>query len=106
MTDFKSAPRVKDPALFKWLHAEGVHCVLCGYPAQLHHLIRRSQRGDDVPANLIGLCAMHHTALHAGDRETRKRVGACLSAEQIAYVQAKIGDGADDWLLRHYGVTA
>jgi len=33
---------------------------------ELHHLIRRSQGGDDVPDNIVPLCGACHRKLHDG----------------------------------------
>jgi len=33
---------------------------------ELHHLVRRSQGGDDVPDNIVPLCGACHRKLHDG----------------------------------------
>lgn len=39
-------------------------CVTCALgPVELHHIIPRSQGGDDTPENLVALCRAHHTML-------------------------------------------
>ena len=41
-------------------------CAKCGATKELqvHHRIRRSQGGKDLPSNLITLCAYHHRWVH------------------------------------------
>ncbi len=59
----------------KILERDGWKCQYCGRRdlLQIHHLIRRSQRGADCDENLIVLCGVCHRLLHAGrvglDRE-------------------------------------
>jgi 5-methylcytosine-specific restriction endonuclease McrA len=45
---------------------DGWRCQGCGSLRQLevHHIMRRSQLGDDVDANLITLCASCHQQIH------------------------------------------
>ncbi len=44
----------------------GSRCQKCGSleNLQVHHMIRRSQQGDDAVANLLTLCAHCHMAEH------------------------------------------
>jgi 5-methylcytosine-specific restriction endonuclease McrA len=48
------------------LQRDAWRCQKCGSLTQLevHHLIKRSQLGDDVMDNLITLCAHCHQACH------------------------------------------
>ncbi len=65
-------PRLRlDPAAYQQLtrqvlQRDGWRCQWCGRRNQLqvHHLIPRSQQGDDVEANLITLCSRCHYAAH------------------------------------------
>ena len=45
---------------------DGYLCALCGSDKyiQLHHCVKRSQGGSDVPQNLITLCADCHVLAH------------------------------------------
>ena len=45
------------------LERDGWRCQGCGSPRNLevHHIVKRSQLGNDVDANLITLCASCHT---------------------------------------------
>ncbi len=65
-------PRLKlDPAAYqdliqRVLRRDGWRCQSCGrlYDLQVHHLIPRSQQGDDTEVNLITLCAACHRTAH------------------------------------------
>ena len=50
---------------------------------QLHHLIRRSQGGDDVPENIVPLCGECHRRLHDG-----RLVSLRLTAAEKAYLRS------------------
>lgn len=41
-------------------------CISCGHArgVEAHHILRRSQGGDDVAANLVPLCRDCHGAVH------------------------------------------
>ena len=58
--------RIKDEKLLKE-YRKG-HCELCGNPYRLevHHIISKGAGGDDVPENLITLCAFCHFKVHSG----------------------------------------
>lgn len=51
----------------------------CGYfgctsePSEAHHIIFRSQGGEDTPDNLISLCRKHHEMVHNGVTQYGKR---------------------------------
>ena len=48
------------------LERDDWRCQKCGSleNLQIHHQIKRSQLGDDAPANLVTLCARCHMAEH------------------------------------------
>jgi hypothetical protein len=102
--DPKPAKRVKDAKALKAVHARGCVCALnCGLPGEAHHVLPRSQGGDDVEANLVCLCAFHHQAVHANDLCARTDLGdyvVLLRPDVMAYVVAKLGDGGVEWLRR------
>ncbi len=52
----------------KILERDGWKCQYCGRrdELQIHHMIRRSQRGADCEENLIVLCSPCHRLLHLG----------------------------------------
>lgn len=35
-------------------------CDICGDPADIHHIVYRSEGGFDIPINYTYLCAFHH----------------------------------------------
>ena len=104
--DWKPAPR-KKATTKQWgimRHRLNRHCAVCGDPAQsAHHIVRKSQGGDDLPENLIGLCG-HGTRGCHGKAERRDRhalasIRYALTREQVAYVVGKKGEA---WLDRAY----
>lgn len=104
--DPKPAKRVKNPKVMKSLHVRGVICVLCGKPGSLHHVYPRSQGGDDVPENLLGLCGTgttgHHGLIENGDESARSLLGLYLALERtdtIFYITDKLGtEEGMEWL--------
>jgi hypothetical protein len=109
-TDFKNPPRVKDPALLRWMHSRHPRCVLCGNPASLHHIYSRGKQGDDLPENLIALCGDgvtgHHGLIEANDVATRFSVGIYLMEkrpEVVLYMQVKLGtEEGLEWLRQKF----
>lgn len=84
-------------------------CRIChwgwatGYGAlEMHHLVSRAQRGDDVADNLIPLCAVHHLAVTTGDSAALQRVALTLTDAERAYIVGKLGEGG---MERLFGVT-
>lgn len=71
----------------------GDGCRVCGanYMNELHHLVPRSQGGDDWPANLVELCRSCHTLIEARNETVSMRLGAKLHADELAYVTQKKG---------------
>jgi hypothetical protein len=65
-------------------------CRICGHAlVQLHHLIRRSQGGDDVADNLVPLCLLCHGELHRDDGTTARRLMARLTPAELAYMRSR-----------------
>lgn len=67
--DSRPAARIKDPDALRRARLRFRSCAACGAPAGgVHHLIPRGEGGDDVIANLLGLCGHGtmrcHGALH------------------------------------------
>ena len=65
--DPKPAKRIVDPdtvrrylLMHPW--CEAASCINPAWHA--HHVLYRSQGGDDVDANLLSLCGDHHAAVH------------------------------------------
>src|SRR6266511_144302 len=72
-------------------------CRVCGdRPTELHHVVPRSQGGDDVSENYIPLCRRHHTMLedHSPGWLTVAAYVHCYvmaRESRLSYVRAKIG---------------
>ncbi len=66
-------------------------CRVCGslIGLEMHHLVNRSQQGDDVADNLIPLCIAHHGLITRRDHATAHAVRASLTPEEAAYCAAK-----------------
>lgn len=107
--DAKQAKRVRDPKAMKAVHEQGCFCVLnCGDRGSVHHVLPRSQGGDDVDANMVCLCGSgttgHHGKVEANDTATLVLLGEHLLLERpdtVAYIKTKLGEtGGAEWLAR------
>ena len=90
-------------------------CRVCrgAPPNELHHLVPRSQGGDDVCANLVPLCHRCHERVTRYDREACAELRKSLtwrdprsnhpleSGDEYTYVVGKMGEG---WLESRYPV--
>lgn len=101
--DFKEGPRVKaSREQWKKLQAEKQGpCRVCGASAYLgytglHHLVPRSQGGDDVPDNLVPLCGSGtmgcHGKVEARDLYACHRLRVNLTLAEFDYMLTKKGD--------------
>jgi hypothetical protein len=107
--DPKPTKRERNPAAFKMFHAAGHDCLSCDSTRGIHahHLLSRAQGGDDVLANLVGLCSGCHGALHGtpcrtlGHRIDKSfvmdKIGSYLVREDgsdaLQYLRSKRSDG-------------
>ncbi|MGH9732373.1 MAG: HNH endonuclease [Candidatus Acidiferrales bacterium] len=68
-------PQTYDELRKQILQRDGWRCQQCGCSANLHvhHIRSRSKLGDDVPENLITLCADCHQATHRSGRRSIHR---------------------------------
>lgn len=106
--DPKPPRRKKNAKVMKALHLKGVICVLCGEPGTLHHVLPRSQGGDDIEANLLGLCgdgvAGCHGLIEANDEKTRIDLGLYIMLDRLDtydYILEKLGrEQGLSWLQR------
>lgn len=78
------------------------HPCVCGQQGKkldAHHLVSRAQGGDDVRANLIGLCGDCHGAIHRGVDSTyeRRLIRRALTALQHDYIVRRKGAGWLEW---------
>lgn len=74
-------------------------CRGCGQRATAgHHILLRSQGGDDVPDNIMPLCHPCHVAYHDGPHKSLRTTPA-----ERAYVMERMGKVAgSDYLRRRY----
>lgn len=83
----------------------GRECALCGVTdwLQVHHILFRSQGGDDVKANLCLLCQSCHDALHAYDSQTWNSLFMYVlnhRPDTYEYLEEKLGTSADVYFHR------
>jgi hypothetical protein len=105
-TDFKNAPRY-DATSEEWddlRAAKAAPSRISGeqHFIELHHLVPRSQGGDDVADNLIPLTRDEHrviTDYNPGFRALRAAIRHSLTKAEIAYVVGKKGK---EWLDLNY----
>lgn len=93
--------KVASPKQWAAIRAEkGRYCRIAeSYPhdsshVHYHHLISRSQGGDDVAANLVPLCVAHHKRVTERDALTLRLLAEMLEDAEYAYVVGKLGEGA------------
>ena len=106
--DPRPEARIRDPDLLRLMHGEREReCVLSCEIArlELHHILPRSQRGDDVRANLVWLTAEWHRRITANDPDARELLGRFIVAEKpefFYYLAGKLGSKvkARDWMRR------
>lgn len=100
--------RIKDPALLARLKLECDECEITGETGQLHlhHVIFRSDGGDDLRSNIVCLAGWLHDDYHRGKGDSRELLGALLTSRRpdvIDYINWKLGstDALSVWLERH-----
>jgi hypothetical protein len=72
------------------------------YRVAAHHVVPKSQGGEDVPENIVPLNNDFHVfSLHQGkdSLEARKKVRAVLKPEEIEYILRTKGE---EWLRQKY----
>lgn len=84
---------------------EGKHfwCCVCGwrYWNELHHVVPRSQGGDDLAVNLIEVCRECHGRIENRDSKERAQVREVVYRRPATHgyvVQRK----SQEWLDRNY----
>lgn len=82
-------------------------CRICGkrtIALDPHHIVPRSQGGDDVAENIAPLCAPWEPSCHRrvteNDPEALRALRSALHPEETAYVLARKGAA---WLEKRYG---
>lgn len=105
--DTRRKPRVKDPNLLACLKVEYDCCEVTGVvdSLHLHHIVYRSQGGDDTRANIICLDRDFHDRYHQADPVARLMLAEHLvrnRPDTLAYLADKVGvDTRDVWLEQH-----
>lgn len=85
--DPKPSPRLMDSYAIGRKLASDTQCRLCTTRAsEGHHILLRSQGGDDVEDNIMPLCSVCHRAYHAG---MEGPLG--LTQAEQSYLFAKLG---------------
>lgn len=99
--DPKPAKRIRDPEAGPRKLAKFAACRGCGTRASdSHHILLRSQGGDDHEDNIMPLCHLCHIKFHDGNLDIRLK----LTADERAYLEMKLGRGAAQaYIERRYG---
>jgi 5-methylcytosine-specific restriction endonuclease McrA len=71
-------------------------------PITFHHLVARSQGGDDVPDNIVPLSQDAHRRVTERDPAALAALAASLTDSERAYVVGKLGE---DGLVRLFGTA-
>ena len=109
--DPRPEARIRDSDLMRILHAERTkECAITGETErlELHHILPRSQGGDDVRANLVWLTAALHRRVSANDPVVMRLLGEHIVAHRpdtIAYLRTKLNtlgrpSAAQEWMAR------
>ena len=100
-------PRRRDSNLLALLKFEYDCCEITGFTRglHLHHVILRSQGGDDVRANIVCMSDDLHDRYHAADKAVWKQLAehiATYRPDTMIYLAKKLGkDGCEVWFERH-----
>lgn len=97
--DPKPPKRIVDPSATQRKLASDTTCRGCGTRASdSHHILLRSQRGDDVEDNIMPLCHLCHIKYHDGKLKTLR-----LRPAERAYLETKLGkEAAAMYIERRY----
>lgn len=116
--DFKPAPRIVDKKALSRAMRENESndhrglCWGCPKPRRLatepHHVIFKSQGGDDLVENIAPLCLTCHALLHrsvSGEaEEIAANIGSYMTDAMLLYVLCKKGvEPGKEYLERKYG---
>lgn len=99
VTDPKPVKRIRDRGAIKRKLSEHPHCRNCQDMAtDPHHILLRSNSGDDVEDNILPLCRSCHRLYHDG------RITLRITLDERLYVLTKLGQtaGTDYMERRHY----
>lgn len=103
--DEKPAPRIIDNAALAIAKLYYRECAICGSTqnVHVHHIVFRSQGGDDVDANFCGLCLLHHDEIHANKALAWLGLKVYVHAERpdtMEYLRHKLGERAGSFFDR------
>ena len=100
--------KVASPKQWQAIRAEKCsgHCRICNIAAPAggldsHHLVARDRFGDDVPANIIGLCRDCHRGVELREPAHCRLLLTRLADAEYAYMVER---GGEDYAERVYGV--
>ena len=91
----KSGPCRVDDAL-------GNYPLDCYGHIEHHHIVARSDAGDDVAANIAPLCEKHHGLITGRELAACRVFVGSLSDAEYAYMVQR---GGEDYPERAYGIT-
>lgn len=100
--------RIKDQKLLKLLKIEYDECEITGVVSglHLHHVIFKSQQGDDLRSNIICISDELHDRYHAADPVARRLVAEYIRdyrQDVFRYIASKLGGKGPqyEWFRRH-----
>jgi len=100
--------RIRNPDLLALLHLEHDCCEVTGRTGILHahHVVYRSQGGDDIRCNLLMIDNGLHARYHLADRNARFQIGTHIRDHRpdiLEYVRTKRGskEAGDAWIQAH-----
>ena len=66
-----------------------------------HHLVPRARGGDDVAANIVPLCSLHHHDVTVNNPHALEALHLMLNESERSYCADKMGP---EWARRLFGV--
>lgn len=104
MLDAKPEPRIIDNTVLAIAKLYYRDCAICGATnVHIHHIVFRSQGGDDVDPNLCGLCRFHHDEIHANKGLAWLALKTYVLVERPdtqTYLEQKLGARAESFFDR------
>lgn len=112
-SDPKPAKRIRDRNVLAKFHAIQQECLHCGNAnVNADHLLPRSQGGDDVLPNLIGLCGSGSSGCHGARHGTPYRgdFGRYVTPQAVReslarFLRSEAGDDARWYLTSKLGLA-
>jgi 5-methylcytosine-specific restriction endonuclease McrA len=100
-SDFKAPARIRDSAAIQRKVVSEPLCRACRLEKAVdpHHVLLKSQGGDDLEDNIVPLCRACHRDYHEA------RIGIRLTLDERLYVLTKLGQNPGTVYLekRRYG---